>query len=306
VARAASGLAARFPGARRPARPRRGAGSRRAASASAGPSRLAPSGPGPTPSGPAGLSSTAFNAVTRATRQLTSLGERSMDNASAAMSVKPPTKPMLGATAQLTAVDGLQLGPRAAAEAKAKVQPDNDTALVDAIRRGDAGSREALYHRFKRRVYALAVRIVGTVDAEEVAQEAFIRIFRGLTKFRGDAALATWIYRLAVNAALSHRSRRAAVAQPEAPEAVEAQASAEPVRGDAVLRVRIERALARLPVGYRTVIVLHDVEGLEHEEVAQILGCHVGTSKSQLHKARARLREMLAADGITAAALETG
>ena len=134
-----------------------------------------------------------------------------MDNASAAMPVKPPTTPMLGATAQLTAVDGLRLGPRATAEANAKVHaPDNDVALVDAIRRGDAGSREALYHKFKRRVYALAVRIVGPVDAEEVAQEAFIRIFRGLTKFRGDAALATWIYRLAVNAALSHRSRRAA------------------------------------------------------------------------------------------------
>ena len=69
---------------------------------------------------------------------------------------------------------------------------------------------------------------------------------------------------------------------------------------------RIERALARLPVGYRTVIVLHDIEGLEHEEVAQILRCHVGTSKSQLHKARGRLREMLAADGITAATLEDG
>jgi len=265
-------------------------------------------GAGYTPTGPAGVSATAFKFNHRATRQLTSFGPRSMDNRSAAMSVKPPTKPMLGATAQLTAqlpIDGLGLRPKAAAEAKVHA-PDTDAALVDAIRRGDAGSREALYHRFKRRVYALAVRIVGTVDAEEVAQEAFIRIFRGLTKFRGDAALATWIYRLAVNAALSHRSRRAAVAQPEAPEAVEAQASAEPVRGDAVLRVRIERALARLPVGYRTVIVLHDVEGLEHEEVAQILGCHVGTSKSQLHKARARLREMLAADGITAAALETG
>jgi RNA polymerase sigma-70 factor (ECF subfamily) len=182
-----------------------------------------------------------------------------------------------------------------------------DAALVAAIRRGDSGSREALYHRYKRRVFALAVRIVGAGDAEEVAQEAFIRIFRGLTKFRGDAALATWIYRLAVNAALSHRSRRNAGLQPEAAgENVESQVVAEPVHRDAVLRVRIERALARLPVGYRTVIVLHDVEGLEHEEVAQILGCHVGTSKSQLHKARARLREMLAADGITAAALETG
>jgi RNA polymerase sigma-70 factor (ECF subfamily) len=73
-----------------------------------------------------------------------------------------------------------------------------------------------------------------------------------------------------------------------------------------VLRVRLERALARLPQGYRTVIVLHDIEGLEHEEVAGILGCHVGTSKSQLHKARARLRELLAADGITSASLQEG
>ena len=228
-----------------------------------------------------------------------------MDNASASMPVKPPTTPMLGVTAQLTAVEGLGIGSRAATDAKVTA-PDNDAALVDAIKRGDAGSREALYHRFKRRVYALAVRIVGAVDAEEVAQEAFIRIFRGLTKFRGDAALATWIYRLAVNAALSHRSRRGTGPQAELGDDASTQISVEPVRGDAVLRARIERALARLPIGYRTVIVLHDVEGLEHEEVAQILGCHVGTSKSQLHKARARLREMLAADGITAATLEDG
>jgi len=180
-----------------------------------------------------------------------------------------------------------------------------DAALVEAVRRGDAGSREALYHRFKRRVYALAVRIVGPVDAEEVAQEAFIRIFRGLPKFRGDAALGTWIYRLSVNAALSHRTRRAApgsgVAAGAEDELPEADASrAEAPSGDAVLRSRLLRALWRLPVGYRTVVVLHDVEGLEHEEIAEVLGCHVGTSKSQLHKARARLRELLAADGITA------
>ena len=230
-----------------------------------------------------------------------------MDNASASMPVKPPTTPMLGVTAQLTAVEGLGIGSRAATDAKV-IAPDNDAALVDAIKRGDAGSREALYHRFKRRVYALAVRIVGPVDAEEVAQEAFIRIFRGLTKFRGDAALATWIYRLAVNAALSHRARRGNNPQAEVGigDDVDTQVSIEPVHSDAVLRTRIERALARLPVGYRTVIVLHDIEGLEHEEVARILDCHVGTSKSQLHKARARLREMLAADGITAAALKDG
>ena len=186
-----------------------------------------------------------------------------------------------------------------------------DAGLVAAIRRGDPGSREALYHRYKRRVFALALRIVGPMEAEEVTQEAFIRIFRGLPKFRGDAALGTWIYRLAVNAALSHRTRRpapgsgaAAGAEDELPEAEASRAEAP--SGDAVLRSRLLRALWRLPVGYRTVVVLHDVEGLEHEEVAAVLGCHVGTSKSQLHKARTKLRELLAADGITSSTLEEG
>ncbi|HTB61855.1 MAG TPA: sigma-70 family RNA polymerase sigma factor [Polyangia bacterium] len=193
----------------------------------------------------------------------------------------------------------------------------DDAELIAAIKRSDPGSREALYHRYKKRVYGLALRIVGPVDAEEVAQEAFIRIFRGLPKFRGDAALSTWIYRLAVNAALSHRTRRAGArlltregqsdSQSDSLErTIEAQPAAEPAQGDAVLRARLERALVRLPTGYRTVIVLHDVEGLEHEEIASILRCHVGTSKSQLHKARARLREILAAEGITAEALQNG
>ena len=186
----------------------------------------------------------------------------------------------------------------------------DEAALVDAVRRNDPGSREALYHRFKRRVFALASRIAGPSEAEEVAQEAFIRIFRGVGRFRGDSALSTWIYRLAVNAALSHRSRRAGARLPtddnQNDKTIEAQPAAEPVRGDAVLRARLERALVQLPTGYRTVIVLHDVEGLEHEEIASILRCHVGTSKSQLHKARARLREILAADGITAEALQNG
>ena len=220
------------------------------------------------------------------------------------MPVKPPEPLMLG----VTAIDGLRLGPAQATRASGDPQM-TEAALIEAVRRGEAGSREALYHRYKRRVYALALRIVGAMDAEEVAQEAFIRIFRGLPKFRGDAALSTWIYRLAVNAALSHRARRApAAADPRATDGEpasdgEGQAGVEPAGGDAVLRSRLERALERLPAGYRTVVVLHDVEGLEHEEVAAILGCHVGTSKSQLHKARAKLREALALQGITASEL---
>jgi RNA polymerase sigma-70 factor (ECF subfamily) len=196
-------------------------------------------------------------------------------------------------------------------EAQVEGQAESDeSALIAAVQRGDAGSREALYHRYKRRIYALAVRIAGAGEAEEVVQEAFIRVFRGLEKFRGEAALSTWIYRLAVNAALSHRARRGTaplrgVGDPGTDE-LDTHPADEPARGDAVLRTRLERALIRLPQGYRTVIVLHDVEGMEHEQIAEVLGCHVGTSKSQLHKARAKLRELLAADGITSAALENG
>ena len=209
------------------------------------------------------------------------------------MSVKRTNSTMMG----VSVIEGLAAGSLEGARS-------DEAALVDAVRRGAPGSREAVYHRYKRRVFALAMRIVGAIDAEEVAQEAFIRVFRGLPKFRGDAALGTWIYRLAVNAALSHRSRRAtAPVAPSEERGPERIAAVTPEAGDLALRKQLERALAALPVGYRTVIVLHDVEGLEHEEVAAILGCHVGTSKSQLHKARAKLREALAAQGITAAEL---
>ena len=190
-------------------------------------------------------------------------------------------------------------------------RPEADRAaeglLVNRCRRGDPAAFEEIYRRHAPRVYSLAYRLTGSLaDAEDLLQEAFLLVHRKVDSFKGESALGTWIYRLAVNAALSHRSRRSTGPQPDANDDVDAQVGAEPVHGDAVLRVRIERSLARLPVGYRTVIVLHDIEGLEHEEIASILGCHVGTSKSQLHKARARLREMLAADGITAASLETG
>jgi RNA polymerase sigma-70 factor (ECF subfamily) len=215
-------------------------------------------------------------------------------NPGPAMAVKSDNSKMIG----VSVIEGL-------AAAKTDGARADETALVEAVRRGEPGSREALYHRYKRRVFALAVRIAGAPEAEEVAQEAFIRIFRGLAKFRGDAALGTWIYRLAVNAALSHRARRPAPpVDPLVERAAEGPVAAVAPPRDLALRRHLERALAALPVGYRTVIVLHDVEGLEHEEVAAVLGCHVGTSKSQLHKARARLRETLAAIGITAAELE--
>jgi RNA polymerase sigma-70 factor (ECF subfamily) len=166
-----------------------------------------------------------------------------------------------------------------------------DVELLAACRRGEPRAMEMLYHRYKRRVFGLVTRIAGPAEAEEVAQEVFVRIFRGLAKFRGDSALGTWIYRLSVNAALTHVTRRPRVL--ESDDAIADLAAPEPAARDPRLARRLEGALAALPAGYRAVLVLHDVEGLSHEEVAEILGCRVGTSKSQLHKARARMRELL-------------
>ena len=170
-----------------------------------------------------------------------------------------------------------------------------DQTLIEACRQGDRRAMEALYHRFKRRVFSMVARIAGSQDAEEVAQEVFVRIFRGIGKFRGESALDTWVYRLTVNAALTHVGRRPARQEGEDALA-QLPAPTGPAR-DPRLAARLQTALGDLPSGYRAVMVLHDVEGLSHEEIAEILGCSVGTSKSQLHKARGRMRELLKAGG---------
>lgn len=154
---------------------------------------------------------------------------------------------------------------------------------------------EVLYHQFKRRVFGMAHRIVGPSDAEEVAQEVFVRVFRGLANFRGESQLSTWIYRLTVNASLSHLARRGRRHEVTSDEALVDVPAPPAVERDSALASRIENALARLPAGYRAILVLHDVEGLSHEECAAILDCRVGTCKSQLHKARAKMRELLGA-----------
>jgi len=167
----------------------------------------------------------------------------------------------------------------------------DDVELVKACRSGESKAMELLYHRYKRRVFGLVTRIVGASDSEEVVQEVFVRIYRGLAKFRGDSQLSTWIYRLAVNASLSHVSKRKR--RPECEELSEHEAGEAPPSRDPALSKRLEEALLSLPPGYRAVLVLHDIEGQNHEQCAKILGCRVGTSKSQLHKARMRMREIL-------------
>lgn len=174
-------------------------------------------------------------------------------------------------------------------------QRADEDRLVARCRVGDRGALRIVYERYKRRVFSLVLRIAGEQDAEEVTQEVFLKAFRAVDRFRGDSMLSTWLYRLAVNAALTHVGR--SKARYQAPEALlELVAAPSPpalVDGDPRVRARLLAALSALPPGYRAVLVLHDVEGLQHEEIAEVLGCRVGTSKSQLHKARARMRELL-------------
>jgi RNA polymerase sigma-70 factor, ECF subfamily len=192
-----------------------------------------------------------------------------------------------------TAIDSLQ--PPALAEPRPRVPAalGDDAQLVAACRRGEARAMEMLYHQYKRRVFGMAHRIVGANDAEEVAQEVFVRVFRGLAAFRGDSALSTWIYRLTVNASLSYLARRGRRQEVPVDDTLAEVPAPAAVERDPGLAARIESALAALPAGYRAILVLHDVEGLSHEECAEILECRVGTCKSQLHKARARMRELL-------------
>jgi RNA polymerase sigma-70 factor (ECF subfamily) len=142
-----------------------------------------------------------------------------------------------------------------------------------------------------------------TAEAEDLAQEAFLQLFRKISTFRGESAFSTWLHRLAVNVVLMHL-RKKGLQQVSLDEVDTSQD--EPVKRDygdndrrligSVDRIGLQRAIADLPPGYRTVFVLHDVEGYEHNEIAEIMKCSVGNSKSQLHKARMKLRERLRQD----------
>ncbi|GAC1662581.1 MAG: sigma-70 family RNA polymerase sigma factor [Candidatus Acidiferrum sp.] len=177
---------------------------------------------------------------------------------------------------------------------------------AEAIRRaqaGDAAAFELLYQLHGRRVYALTLRMVGNpADAEDLTQEAFLQLFRKIGTFRGESAFSTWLHRMTVNVVLM-RLRKKSLPVTSLEETTDPDEESGGPRKDigapdlrlsgAVDRVNLERSIEKLPPGYRTVFVLHDVQGYEHNEIADIMGCSVGNSKSQLHKARTRLRDLL-------------
>ncbi|MBI5836635.1 MAG: RNA polymerase sigma factor [Candidatus Eisenbacteria bacterium] len=165
--------------------------------------------------------------------------------------------------------------------------------MAEGLRRGDASAFEAIYRLHHRRVYQVAARVLGNpTTAEDIAQEVFIRAFERGSQFRGESKLSTWFYRLTVNACLSHMRRKSGVSLDENPLLAETIERAIPAASP--LKAALDEAIKSLPPGYRASVVLHDIEGLEHEEIARVLGVSVGTSKSQLHKARAKLRDLLA------------
>ncbi len=171
-----------------------------------------------------------------------------------------------------------------------------DTALVARVRAGDVEAFEALYKQHAARIYSLASRMAGSPDeGEDLVQEIFLQAYRKLGSFKGDASVGTWLYRLAVNHCLDFvRSRRAKMGR--VTDTLDAAGSFEPVspRETPLARLDLERAIEQLPAGCREAFVLHDVEGFDHKEVARLLGIAEGTSKSQVFKARMKLRGLLA------------
>ena len=170
-----------------------------------------------------------------------------------------------------------------------------DAELVARCRAGDVDAFETIYRQHSARLYSLACRMTGsTDDGEDLLQEIFLQAYRKLESFKGEAALGTWLYRLAVNHCLDYvRSRRAKMNK--LTEALDADTGFEPVarKETPVARLDLERAIERLPDGCREAFVLHDVEGFDHKEVGALLGIAEGTSKSQVFKARRRLRALL-------------
>lgn len=183
-------------------------------------------------------------------------------------------------------------------------KPEEQGELVARAQRGDEAAFAALFEQHKRRVYSLCLRMTGdTAEAEDLSQEAFLQLFRKIATFRGESAFSTWLHRLVVNVVLM-RLRKKGIQKVSLDETDSSQE--EPVKREygeddrrllgSIDRIALNAAIEQLPPGYRTIFVLHDVEGYEHNEIARMMNCSVGNSKSQLHKARLKLRESLRRD----------
>jgi RNA polymerase sigma-70 factor, ECF subfamily len=175
---------------------------------------------------------------------------------------------------------------------------------IELLKIGDPKGFEFLYRLHKRRVFSLCLRLAGNhAIAEELTQEAFLLVFRRIATFRGDSAFSTWLHRLTVNVVFMYirqqHSRIVPQASLEQTDFEENEhlrdriGAPDPVLSRSIDRITLEDAIRRLAPGYRIILVLHDIEGYEHQEIADLLSCSVGNTKSQLHKARLKLRTLL-------------
>jgi len=177
----------------------------------------------------------------------------------------------------------------------------SEAEAIERAKQGDAEAFALLYGLHKRRVYSLCLRMTANAaKAEDLTQEAFLQLFRKIGTFRGESAFSTWLHRMAVNVVLMQLRKKSLPIVPleetleNAEEAPRKELGAQdPVLSGLIDRLRLRRAVEALPPGYRRIFVLHDVEGYEHNEIAAMVGCSIGNSKSQLHKARMKLRESL-------------
>lgn len=218
----------------------------------------------------------------------------------------PQSKFSIAATGASATAEVSTLQPEASvAPVPIAVTPAANALDPEILARAQAGDHQAfgkIYALNKRRIYSLCLRMVGNVAvAEDLTQEAFLQLHRKISTFRGDSAFTTWLHRLAINVVLMHLRKRTLPV-------ISLDEAMEPTSEDrvgrsfgtpdlnltgAIDRLALQRAIDDLPEGYRLIFVLHDVEGFEHNQIADMLDCSIGNSKSQLHKARLRLREAL-------------
>src|ERR1700726_4278649 len=179
---------------------------------------------------------------------------------------------------------------------------DSEGTLLERPQRGDEQAFAALYHLHSKRVYSVCLRMTKDVaEAEDLTQEAFIQVFRNLNSFRGDSAFSTWLYRVAVNTVLMKLRRRKSPPLLSLDEPVSSDSpslrrdfgKSNPSLSGAIDRIALRRALEELPGGCRQIFDLHEVEGYQHHEIAELLQCSIGNSKSQLHKAKLKMRDLL-------------
>jgi len=179
---------------------------------------------------------------------------------------------------------------------------DSELSLVERAQSGDEQAFGTLFQLHKKRVYSVCLLMTKDVaEAEDLTQEAFLQVFRSVSSFRGDAAFSTWLYRVAVNTVLMKLRRRKSPPLLSLDEPVSSESpslrrdfgKSDPHLSGAVDRIALRRALQELPEGCRKIFALHEVEGYQHHEIAKMLDCSVGNSKSQLHKAKMKMRDLL-------------